>query len=424
TAPAAADSDRRPRSALSCNRNSQCLDAFFSSLEPVEVSHRTVRIAYYSDSMINGGTLTGSLRRLFQKRFGGRGLGWIPPASHPAVLQKPGVEIVSRGWKVQTIVGPWNRYARYGVGGILATIYGDRGSTTVKLKRPIKNIVLTVGFIRRRYGGRFHINIPGMNEVSLSTRGRGWTPDFFHLHVKGPLRQFTITSTSGGFVTLTGFSLEGAQKKGTRIDGMGLIGTRFIHHTRRDPGHWHRALALWRPSLLVFHLGSNDHPHDLTAARHRAIVTMLRNFPCLGRTCSCLLIGVMERVSHVDSAIYRTTPLTHRLRSFYRSIAASAGCGFFDSFSAMGGERSSISWYRSSPRLLYGDLVHLTPLGGGRFARLLMGALMSRYDAYRKRIARSRFGAWAVRLKGRGFLGMSPLTFHPVQGSIIHWNTR
>lgn len=58
-------------------REGRALDSFFESLAE-ESSRTTVRIAHYGDSQIEGDRITTHIRELFQEKFGGQGIGYVP----------------------------------------------------------------------------------------------------------------------------------------------------------------------------------------------------------------------------------------------------------------------------------------------------------------------------------------------------------
>lgn len=51
---------------------------FYEALGQVNAMDRPVRIAYFGDSFIEADILTGDLREMLQKRFGGCGVGYVP----------------------------------------------------------------------------------------------------------------------------------------------------------------------------------------------------------------------------------------------------------------------------------------------------------------------------------------------------------
>ena len=58
-------------------RGKKALDNFFEALDK-ESKSRTVRVAHYGDSQIEGDRITSYLRENFQKEFGGEGIGYAP----------------------------------------------------------------------------------------------------------------------------------------------------------------------------------------------------------------------------------------------------------------------------------------------------------------------------------------------------------
>ena len=57
------------------------MDHFYSQLTKVNQLDRPVRIAYFGDSYIEGDILTADLRELFQRTWGGCGVGWVDTGS-------------------------------------------------------------------------------------------------------------------------------------------------------------------------------------------------------------------------------------------------------------------------------------------------------------------------------------------------------
>ena len=60
-----------------------------------------------------------------------------------------------------------------------------------------------------------------------------------------------------------------------------------------------------------------------------------------------------------------------------RKVAAEIGCGFFDTYAAMGGKGSMLVWVRRG--LGQADLTHPTGAGAERISDWIFDALMRRY---------------------------------------------
>ena len=72
---------------------------------------------------------------------------------------------------------------------------------------------------------------------------------------------------------------------------------------------------------------------------------------------SILVMSPMDRGQHSGGDI-ETMPTIPRLVEIQRRVARETGCGFFDTFQAMGGDGTMARWYTGQPRLVSADLIH------------------------------------------------------------------
>lgn len=75
---------------------------FYEALGQVNAMDRPVRIAYFGDSFIEADILTGDLREMLQKRFGGCGVGYVPITTQIAGF-RPTVHHSFGGWHSHAI---------------------------------------------------------------------------------------------------------------------------------------------------------------------------------------------------------------------------------------------------------------------------------------------------------------------------------
>jgi hypothetical protein len=61
-------------------------------------------------------------------------------------------------------------------------------------------------------------------------------------------------------------------------------------------------------------------------------------------------------------------PTIPRIVEIQRRVARETGCGFFDTFAAMGGDGTMGRWYTERPRLVSADFIHPYPAGGKKIA--------------------------------------------------------
>src|SRR5205085_2030966 len=85
---------------------------------------------------------------------------------------------------------------------------------------------------------------------------------------------------------------------------------------------------------------------------------------------SVLVMGPMDRGRRAAGGDIETMPTIPRIVEIQKRVAADTGCGFFDTFAAMGGAGAMARWYTSQPRLVSADFIHPYPAGGKMIATI------------------------------------------------------
>jgi hypothetical protein len=100
----------------------------------------------------------------------------------------------------------------------------------------------------------------------------------------------------------------------------------------------------------------------------------------------------MDRGAKGDGEVIVTMPAIPKIVAIQRRVAGELGCGFFDTYDAMGGDGTMAAWYSRQPRMVAADLIHPTPQGARIVARLLTGQLLTGYERYLHRPAAGQAG--------------------------------
>jgi hypothetical protein len=95
----------------------------------------------------------------------------------------------------------------------------------------------------------------------------------------------------------------------------------------------------------------------------------------------------MDRGQREGGDAITTMPGIPKLVEIQQRVAADTGCGFFNTYAAMGGEGTMERWYDGHPRLVAADFIHPTPQGARIVAQALTGQLLIGYERYRQRHA-------------------------------------
>ena len=78
-------------------------------------------------------------------------------------------------------------------------------------------------------------------------------------------------------------------------------------------------------------------------------------------------------------------PTIPRIVALQRRVARDTGCGFFDTFHAMGGEGTMARWYAAQPRLVSADFIHPYPAGGKMIATVFTREIIKGLNRYQLR---------------------------------------
>jgi hypothetical protein len=108
----------------------------------------------------------------------------------------------------------------------------------------------------------------------------------------------------------------------------------------------------------------------------------------------------MDRGRHEGGNIV-TMETIPRIVATQRRVAEETGCGFFDTFTAMGGSGTMARWYTRQPHLVSADLIHPIPAGGKIIAEVFAKEIESGLVRYKLRSVRN-FTVKSANTKGRG----------------------
>jgi hypothetical protein len=105
----------------------------------------------------------------------------------------------------------------------------------------------------------------------------------------------------------------------------------------------------------------------------------------------------MDRGHRTGSGDIETMATIPRIVDTQRRVAEATGCGFFDTFTAMGGAGTMARWYTSQPRLVAADFIHPYAAGGKIIATVLVKQIESGLSRYKLRQVRQSSAGGAVR---------------------------
>lgn len=363
----------------------RALAHFFSALNQVERGGGQARVSHYGDSPITGDMITSTVRRKLQQRFGDAGHGFVLLAKPWGWYEHAGVEHGAKGWQSEPMFISKGDH-RFGLGGASFTsrAAGAAASFRAADEGEIKHSVsaFDIYYLAQPGGGEFDVEVDGAHHSRVSTAGGDVRSGFHKVSVAEGAHTLTLRPVGNGEVRAFGVVLESSHQ-GVSYDSLGVNGA-FVGLLANylDEQHWMEQLRRRRPDLVVLAYGANESEYESWPMEQyekdtREVVRRIRTaLP----EASILFVGPMDRGKRGAGGAIITRPTILNLVGYQRRLAAELGCGFFDTFTAMGGEGTVARWYEARPRLMGGDLTHPTWPGSEIVGTLIHDALIRAYE--------------------------------------------
>jgi lysophospholipase L1-like esterase len=357
------------------------LDHFYAALRDLRSGHsrHTVRIVHYGDSPTTADLITGDARDLLQERFGDAGPGFILIAKPWAWYGHHNVDVSGTGWKIDTAVGSM-REANYGLGGAIFT--GPVGATSTIRLTSHDSTSIEVEYLAEPNGGTVDVLADGAPAGEIPTAADAKHNAATSVPIPAGTKQ-VLLRVSGSPVQLFGVAFAN-DDPGLTYDSIGLNGASTTVMSRAfNPETFSAALEHRNPDLVVINYGTNESSFPAYVEKQyepeliRAIGRVRTALP----DASILVMSPMDRGERSGSQI-TTMRAIPEIVAIQQRVAEQTGCGFFNTYQAMGGSGTMGRWYDRHPAMVGADLIHPSPQGARIVAQLLTGQLLIGYERY------------------------------------------
>lgn len=360
------------------------LSRFFAAVDSIRYG-KTVRIAWYGDSFVEGDILIGDLRDSLQSLWGGNGVGFVPMTSEVAPFKRT-LKHVFKGWKTYSVVKKGERGATFGIDGH-AYVPGPEA----KVHYEEANY-----FRHTRSWNQVRLFYSTPHKLSFVWQNEGMEPQMGDLvpHPKGEIGQWKWSNPG-----MTGFAMRFPDSNGLTLYGASLEdATGFYIDNFSVRGNSGGPLRLIRPEmarqfdvfqqydLVVLQVGLNAVTNSTVnvkwyeAELDKVFDHLRACFP--GRP--ILIVSVGDRADKVNGelATMRGVPAIVHMQ---RDLARKHGFLFYDLFHGMGGYGSIIRLADHKPMLANKDYTHLTHEGGKVIGRLFVRLFTAEQAKWREK---------------------------------------
>jgi lysophospholipase L1-like esterase len=358
------------------------LDHFYAALRDLHSgqSRRTVRIVHYGDSPTTADLITGDARELLQERFGNAGPGFLFIAKPWAWYGHHGVDISATGWKIDTAVGSMHE-ANYGLGGAIFT--GSVGATSTIRLNAHDSTSLEVEYLEEPGGGNLDISADGASVGTVPTAGNTKKDADTTISIPAGTKQVQL-SVSGSPVQVFGVVFA-RDARGLTYDSIGLNGASTTVMSRAfNPQTFSAALEHRNPDLVVINYGTNESgfPSFVEKQYEGELIRAIGRVRAALPNASILIMSPMDRGERSGANQITTMRAIPEIVAIQQRVAERTGCGFFNTYQAMGGNGTMGLWYNRHPAMVGADLIHPSPQGARIVAQLLTGQLLIGYERY------------------------------------------
>lgn len=373
------------------------LDYFYRSLTDVDEGQAgaMARVLHLGDSTLGVDGIPHAIRTRMQQRFGDGGAGLVllkrySPSYKPASVKLTGGD----NWSHCYIAYQCRGDGHYGIGGLIVS--ASSGASTSIATLPIEQPVgsrfsrAELWYAASPIGGTINVEIDGKLARAIDSKApeaEGLIDRWETIEVEPGPHTLKIAAGGRGKARVYGVVLE-TDGPGVVWDSTAMIGAFTRRLLAWDRQHIAGQIERRDPALIVFTYGGNDLrrivagtlDEDTYVEEAGAVIELVR----AGKPeASCLVTSVID---HGRSGTYDVKPEHVAIMvAAQRRVAFEQGCGFFDSWTAMGGPNSIREWLRASPRLAEPDLKHLNHRGRELMGTWLYEALLAGYVGYRQR---------------------------------------
>jgi hypothetical protein len=374
------------------------LGHFFDALESLAAGKRgSVRIIHYGDSQIEGDRITMQFRDVLQKRFGGRGFGYV--ALEPLVMPASLEFLNSFGLARKTAFGRRDT-------NIKDTRYGHLGSFTTLLPASDgEGFEGGVTFKKRNWGYQMARDFSKV-KMSLSTL----TPLLVDVFVADTLfashsfpaefeditsinvpksDEFSLVLKAKESPRIYGLSFESAS--GVWVDNVAMRGASGMIFRKLDRAQFQATLLSENYELVILQYGGNAVPYlkDTADAERfaKAAAAQVAHIKSLHPSASILYIGPSD-MAVKNGLKMGSYPIIKVLKSALRNEMLTKGAAYWDLHDVMGGEGAMVRWVEEEePALAVKDYCHFSPAGAKYVGYKLAAALdylQAEYIAHKK----------------------------------------
>jgi lysophospholipase L1-like esterase len=362
---------------VSITGNVRQLSYFYDALKSAK--SKTVRIAHYGDSGIEGDYITADIRDVLQNKFGGNGAGWLGIKSMDNSFRQTTKHTFNDNWETAALYLSNPKNIPLGISGEAFIPKGNAWVQyeTTPFKRSLKDFSIVKLYYSNAKNFQIYYSFDGGAKQSATLKSGSSVQELI-LKSSSRSKIVKIEFPTSDQATFYGVSLE--NEPGVYADNLPLRGNTGVDlgtlqaNMLKDFGKY----LDYKLIILEFGLniaGSRQTNYDWY---EKEMVKVVNNLKAAFPKTSFLMISVQDK-SMKKGSNFITDPAILKLLETQKKIAQETDIAFWSLFDAMGGENSMHSWVNANPPLASADHIHFNPTGAQKVGNIIAEALLEKY---------------------------------------------
>lgn len=363
------------------------LAIFYNAL--CNAKKKSVHLAYFGDSMIEGDIVTQDLRAMLQKKFGGKGVGFVPIINFVPGFRQTIRQTFSDNWTpYKALVS--NPSIPFGLNGetFMPNITGDDISSAswasfegVKLSQGLDSFHVVKLYYSNPNNANAKVYVKKDNYTTMLQLENGGGLKVLTLNTGKAIHSLQLSFTANAniyicgvdFEDSTGVYVDDLDMRGTSGQQLSVIDDNMMRQFEKDMNI--KCIVL-QYGINVVHSGTNDYSY-YSVGFASTINDLKKKLP----GCGILVNSCSDRAVRMSGG-YKTMPEIHSFVATQQIIAKNTNTAFWNLFEAMGADSSMINMVNSKQRLANLDYTHLMPLGGSYVASYFYYSMLYDYEKY------------------------------------------
>jgi len=363
------------------------LAVFYQAL--MNAKKKKVHLAYFGDSVIEGDIVTQDLRAMLQKRFGGKGVGFVPIINFVPGFRQSIHQTFSSNWTPYTVIVNYQPSIPYGLNGevFVPAINADATNASWASFQGVPQMAGLDSF----HVVKLYYSNPNNVEANVSIRKDG-IPSTIPLAKGGGLKiltlnngkairsiQMAFTATDklyvfgASFEDSTGVYVDDLDMRGSSGQQLSVLDNSIMPQFQND---LNIKCAVLQYGINVVHTGTIDYSYY-----SKGFVNTIKSLKSKLPGCGILINSVSDRAAKKMDA-YQTMPEIPEFVAVQQNMARQTNTAFWNLFQAMGADSSMINMVNSSQSLANRDYTHFKPAGGTYIASYFYYSMLYAYEKY------------------------------------------